>query len=83
MYCIHLEPWHGARRVANERVVSGGADKRLKLAGDAEKARQRMAEAVATDYARGSGSRDPMVELANVAIARRGWDAKGSKNSEL
>lgn len=41
--------------------------------GDADTARLRMTEAVATDYARGVGHRDPMVELANVAFERRGW----------
>lgn len=41
--------------------------------GDAVQARLRMAEAVGSEYARGSGRSDPMVELANVAIRRRGW----------
>ena len=41
--------------------------------GDAATAAQRMREAVATDYARGGGRSDPMVELANVAMKRRGW----------
>ena len=34
-----------------------------------------MLEAVTTDYARGGGRRDPMVELAKVAVERRGWGA--------
>lgn len=40
---------------------------------DARAAKQRMLEAVATSYASGSGRSDPMVELAKVAIERRGW----------
>ncbi|KAL1529109.1 hypothetical protein AB1Y20_000069 [Prymnesium parvum] len=42
--------------------------------GDKEGARKRMLEAVATEYARGTGRLDPMVELANVAVRRRGWE---------
>jgi len=41
--------------------------------GQAPAAEGRMLEAVATDYARGSGRSDPMVELAKVAVVRRGW----------
>jgi tetratricopeptide (TPR) repeat protein len=37
------------------------------------KAEQRMLEAVQTEYARGGGRSDPMVELARVAIIRRNW----------
>ena len=40
------------------------------------KAENRMKEAVATDYARGGGRSDPMVELAQVAMDRRGWAGK-------
>ena len=42
--------------------------------GDSLKAKQRMRQAVATEYARGGGRSDPMVELANVAMKRRGWE---------
>ena len=41
--------------------------------GDKALAEKRMREAVGTDYARGGGQRDPMVELAKVAMQRRGW----------
>ena len=43
--------------------------------GDKAKAESRMREAVKTDYALGQGARDPMVELANVAMQRRGWSS--------
>ena len=42
--------------------------------GNGAAAEQRMREAVRSNYALGSGSRDPMVELANVAMQRRGWE---------
>ena len=41
--------------------------------GDQAAAEARMREAVDTDYARGGGRSDPMVELARVAMQRRGW----------
>ena len=44
--------------------------------GEATMAERRMREAVRTDYARGGGRSDPMVELANVAMTRRGWAAE-------
>ena len=43
--------------------------------GERDVARQRMIEAIGTDYARGGGRTDPMVELALVATRRRGWAA--------
>jgi len=46
--------------------------------GDAKAARQRMVEALGTEYARGGGRSDPMVELAKVAYKRRGWDGEPS-----
>jgi len=47
--------------------------------GDSAKAKQRMREAVQSSYALSGGRADPMVELANVAILRRGWGDSGSK----
>ena len=41
--------------------------------GETHDAERRMLEAVATDYAKGFGRSDPMVELAKVAIQRRKW----------
>jgi len=43
--------------------------------GDAKEAEKWMIQAVGTDYAKGSGRRDPMVELAQVAIQKRGWSS--------
>eukprot|EP00979_Chaetoceros_neogracilis_P004239 scaffold746_cov293-Chaetoceros_neogracile.AAC.27 len=43
--------------------------------GDAAEAEKWMIQAVGTDYAKGSGIRDPMVELAKVAIKKRGWSS--------
>ena len=48
--------------------------------GDDAVSSRRMAEALGTDYARGSGRGDPMVELANVAAQRRGWQGAKTKN---
>ena len=42
--------------------------------GDAATAKTRMREAIGTDYAKGVGAGDYMVQLARVAIKRRGWD---------
>jgi lipoprotein NlpI len=38
-----------------------------------------MAQAVNTDYARSVGRRDPMVELAKVAVNKRGWSSLAVK----
>jgi len=43
--------------------------------GNAIEAEKWMIQAVGTDYAKGSGSRDPMVELAKVAVKKRGWSS--------
>lgn len=47
--------------------------------GDVGRSETWMREAIATDYARGGGRRDPMVELAQVAYERRGWSTKKSE----
>jgi len=49
--------------------------------GERPAAEQRMREAVGTVYALGGGQSDPMVELAKVAMKRRGWEV--GKKSEL
>jgi len=41
--------------------------------GNADQAKKWMVEAVGSDYAQGSGQKDPMAELSKVAIRRRGW----------
>jgi len=41
--------------------------------GDVVDAEKWMIQAVGTDYAKGSGIRDPMLELAKVAAKKRGW----------
>ena len=43
--------------------------------GDAVEAEKWMIQAVGTDYAKRSGIRDPMVELAKVAVKKRGWSS--------
>lgn len=72
--------WQGATRVANERVVSGGADKRLKLAGDAEKARQEcekheaaVAQQVPAQLAKSLAALAPQA-AAHAASCRLGKD---------
>ena len=47
--------------------------------GEKPAAETRMREAVATAYAKGGGRSDPMVELAKVAMKRRGWEQGGEK----
>eukprot|EP00548_Thalassiothrix_antarctica_P013704 CAMPEP_0194179962 /NCGR_PEP_ID=MMETSP0154-20130528/13318_1 /TAXON_ID=1049557 /ORGANISM="Thalassiothrix antarctica, Strain L6-D1" /LENGTH=285 /DNA_ID=CAMNT_0038895495 /DNA_START=28 /DNA_END=885 /DNA_ORIENTATION=+ len=44
--------------------------------GDTTEAKKWMVQAVQTDYAQVSGTRDPMVELAKVAIQKRGWSGR-------
>lgn len=51
--------------------------------GEMAAAERRMREAVATSYARGGGRSDPMVELANVAMKRRGWEESQQGKLEL
>lgn len=41
--------------------------------GDGDQAKKWMVEAVGTDYAKSVGAGDPMVELAKVAVRKRGW----------
>lgn len=51
--------------------------------GDRGAAETRMREAVATAYATGGGRSDPMVELAKVAMKRRGWEDGVASKVEL
>ena len=40
---------------------------------DEKLSKEWMTRAVGSEYARGSGRRDPMVDVAKVAMQRRGW----------
>jgi len=47
--------------------------------GNVGEAENWMTQAVGTDYAKNSGRRDPMVELAKVAVSKRGWSTMAAK----
>ena len=48
---------------------------------DEKLSQQYMTNAIETEYARSSGRRDPMVDVAKVAVQRRGWGPTSSSSS--
>ena len=48
---------------------------------DEKLSQQYMTNAIETEYARSSGRRDPMVDVAKVAVQRRGWGQTSSSSS--
>jgi len=43
--------------------------------GNAGQAGKWMSQAIATDYAKSIGAKDPMVDLAKMAVGKRGWSS--------